>query len=150
MDDNIYQRLFKLLIEENAEALWRQTIQDYLESGNELTVSNYSNGWSLLHYAAENIFSELVIMLLEQGLDVDIPAFNGSTAYLVALDAVIDSAVQENDAEIDFSIVDVLVQHGADVNVSSIDGISRDSLLSQYGARATEEYYKYFPKQIMS
>lgn len=144
MRHQLFEELFGVISEDNAEALWASKIEEHINSGKELLVTNPDNGWSLLHYASENLFSSLVLMLLNHGIPVDIKSLNGSTPYLVALDASIDAAIQNDEPKIEFSVVKLLVAHGADTESCSVDGISRESLLESYGERATQEYIELF------
>lgn len=140
MRDLIFENLFKHLIEDDADQLWEREIAQYINSGGDILVTNPDNGWTLLHYAAENLFSNVVNLLLSSGIPVDVRDSNGSTPYLVALDASIDAAIQNDESNIDFSTVKILIENGADVEACSTDGISRDSLLENYGERAMDEY----------
>lgn len=145
MENNLFQDLFQALPEDNAEQLWFDQVEEYLAVGGDKLITNPSNGWGLLHYAAENIFKSVVEMLLDNGVPVDINTTNGSTPYLVALDSAIDAAIQNDDPDFDFSVVKLLIQSGANTEACSNDGISKDSILENYGEKATEEYYKQFP-----
>jgi ankyrin repeat protein len=147
VNDDLFRTLFHFLPEDNAEQLWLINIEEYLLSGGDKLIVNPGNGWGLLHYASENMFNSVVNMLLEKGIPVDVKAADGSTPYLIALDASIDAAIQQDEPEIDFSVVKILIEHGADMDVCSIDGISRESLLNNYGKQATEEYYNLFPEE---
>ena len=141
-DDDFFQKLFGFLLKDNAEEIWLEYIKEYLESGGDVSITYSKNRWGFLHYAAENLFSNVVRFLLESGITVDSKDLNGSTPYLIALDSSIDAAIQEGIPEIDFSIVKILVQYGANTEVCSVDGISRESLFNDYGEKAKEKYYK--------
>jgi ankyrin repeat protein len=135
-------KLFMLLPEDNAEKLWLHTIKKYVEEGGSLSATYSKNGWTLLHYASENLFSDVVKMLLCNGSEVNSKAENGSTPYLVALDSSIDFAIQYGEPEINFSLVKTLIEHGANVDACSSDGISRKTILEAYGTKASDAYYE--------
>lgn len=141
-DNEFFQKLFSHLSEDNAEEIWLKTIKEYIIRGGKVGITNSLNGWSLLHYASENLFCDVASFLLENGIDVDSKAKNGSTPYLVALDASIDAAIQEESSKIDFSIVKLLLKRGANVDIRTSDGLSLKSILEVYGSKATEEYYR--------
>lgn len=140
--DDIFTKLFSFLPEENADQLWLDTIKEYLNEGGNISVTYPLNGWGFLHYASENLFRDVVNMLLSHGVNVDSAANNGSTPYLIALDSSIDAAVQSGESKIDFSLVKILIEHGANVDICTTDGISRDSLLEDYGEKAANAYYE--------
>lgn len=141
---DIFQQLFCAFCENNAEDRCFKIIKDYLDSGGSISITNPANGWGLLHYASENLFISIIKMLLERGALVNFTDINGSTPYLVALDAAIDFSIQENLRDIDFTAIKVLINHGADINVISMDGISKDLILNNYGENAIAQYNKFF------
>lgn len=138
----IFFKLFSVLSQDNVEELWLDLIKQYHMDGGDLTILDPSNEWAMLHYAAENSLISVVGWLLDNGVDVDQRAGNGSTPYLIALDSAIDCAVQSGEAEIDFSTVQYLIDNDADIDAFSGDGISKASLLESYGVIAREAYFQ--------
>lgn len=140
MDDSIFARLFSVLSDDDAESIWLREIKDFYSSGGDIFVSYPLNGWTLLHYASENLFIDVVEWLLAEGVDINVKDSKGSTPYLVALDSSIDSAIQYEEPEIDFTLVIRLIELGANIEASSEDGISRESILEDYGSKAKDQY----------
>lgn len=142
-NDDIFKKLYSVLLEEDTENLWLELLNNYYQEGGNLLLIDSFTGRSLLHCAADNLFKEVIEWLISKGLDINLREKNtGWTAYLIALDSAIDSAIQHDEPEIDFSVVKYLITHGADMEVCSNDGRSRKSLLKLYGPKVEEAYYK--------
>lgn len=141
MNSKLIDKLFSYIESPDAEDLWLEVLQGYQVSyGDVISIRNSENQWTLLHYAAENIFPRVVEWLIEQGAEIDALDSENNTPFLIGLDAAIDSAVQENSENIDFSVVTILLKEGADESVVSNNGISKDALLKIYGRHAAKQY----------
>jgi hypothetical protein len=141
MSNHLIKKLFSCIENPAAEDMWLDILQDYQSSnGDVVSIRNPDNQWTLLHYAAENIFPRVAKWLIGQGAEIDARDSEGNTSFLIGLDAAIDCAVQENRDEVDFSVVTILLKEGADESVVSNDGISKDSLLKIYGSSVANQY----------
>lgn len=144
MSENyIFDDLFDALSEDNAEELWLDILGKYLEHGGDVNVRHEKTGWTLLHHAADNLFSSVIEELINSGADVNSEDEEQVTPYLLALNAAIDYAVQYEHPDIDFSVVKQFIDNGANDTASSTDGLSRDSILQAYGEKITDSYHKY-------
>jgi hypothetical protein len=141
MNSQLIDKLFSCIEGPDAEDLWLEVLQKYQVSHGDVTsICNSENQWTLLHYAAENIFPRVAEWLIEQGAEIDALDSKNNTPFLIGLDAAIDCAVQENSENIDFSVVTVLLREGADESVVSNDGVSKDALFKLYGHNAAKQY----------
>ncbi len=145
IDEVILSELFEVVMNEDAEERWLDKIRAYRESGRNLHIVEECSGRGLLHFAAENGFPAVIEYLIKSGIGVDTRDKLGSTPLLWALDSAIDGASQNEESEIDFSAVKKLIDNGADLAAESSDGISLKSLLENYGAGATKQFYEVFP-----
>tara|TARA_B100001093_G_scaffold2503_1_gene2523 strand:+ start:150 stop:575 length:426 start_codon:yes stop_codon:yes gene_type:complete len=76
--------------------------KDLISKGAELDIQD-DNGWCALHFAAQNKEDEISIALLEGGADPDLTDSHGNGPLWTAT----------MNAKGDFSIVRVLIEHGA-------------------------------------
>ena len=110
MNNHLIKKLFECIENPVAERMWIDILKKYQsQNSNVINIKNPDNQWTLLHYAAENIFPYVTEWLIEQGAEIDARDSGGNTPFLIALDAAIDAAVQENRDEIDFSVVNILL-----------------------------------------
>ena len=143
MENKLINKLFSCIGESSAEDLWLVILKDYQRKNEDVSsVCNPENQWTLLHYAAENLFTRVAEWLIEQGAEVDALDSEGNTPFLIGLDAAVDCSVQENSDDIDFSIVTLLLRNGANADVISNDGTDKDTLLNIYGSHAVNQYYE--------
>lgn len=147
--DEFICHLFHYVQQDDAEDLWIDMIKKYQKEHNELQKIRVSQtGWTLLHCAAENLFTDVTEWLINNGIDVDILDNNGNTAFLIALDAAIDCSIQDNSFEIDFSIINLLLSKGAQENIKANDGTDKNYLLTvpfddaktQYESKVIRKY----------
>jgi len=141
MKNQLIDQLFSCVEDPNAEDLWLNLLKDYqCKYGKVEDVRDSETQWTLLHYAAENLFVRVAEWLIEQGSEIDALDLKGNTPFLIGLDAAIDYAVQENNNEIDFSIITLLLSKGANEDLISNDGTDKDALLKAYGSNAANQY----------
>lgn len=139
--NHLLDKLFSVIDDDNSEQLWRDLLEKHeqdIGSLKELTFEE--NGWSILHFAAENLFTNLSTWLLSKGVPVDSKDNDGITPFLIALDSAIDCAIQEGEENIDFTMVNLLLDHGANENIVPTNGKNRDELLSIYGSKVKNQY----------
>lgn len=141
MEDILFNKLFDVIEDDRAEEIWLQLIKS--SEANIVDIRDDISGWSLLHYASENLFVKVIDWLLKNGADVNVEDINGRTPFIIALDASIDDAVQHERDKIDFSAIELLIRSGADENHVARDGTSKNSLFEIYGDNSRKEYQEF-------
>ncbi len=130
------------------EALLNQqfeTAKQFLLTGSNVNEAYGENGWTALHYAAENRQVETTLWLLENGADPNRKDVTGCSPLHLAIDAETDQLRQEWVRTGLFQPTDavaaVLLEHGADVNAKTNKGRTplAVELLRRYGASGEDE-----------
>lgn len=112
MSESIFDNLYNCVNQNNAEELWIAEIKSYVENGGDVNVLDINTGWGLLHYASENLFAKVVEYVFKSGVNLDHVDQNGWNALVVALDASVDLAIQNNESKVDFEVVELLIRLG--------------------------------------
>jgi len=94
----------------------------YLSAGNSPDAINF-RGFSALQIAIEHSHPEIVRLLLTAGANPNLIDRFGTTPISRAIDAAREDA-DDRDAEPSFELVEMLLQHGADVYLAGPNGHS--------------------------
>lgn len=114
MKKNDFNRteIINLVIQNNIEKL--KTIPNIKDTINHLD----NNGWSALHFAAQNQNSELIQFLINNGAKIDAVDNNGNTPLFRAVFNYRDSG----------NAIEILLNAGADEDIFNLHGISPKEL----------------------
>ena len=109
-------------------------VKDYIASGNNLNVT-IGNGWTPLTSAIEHRQKEIIILLLENGADINFQQYSGFSALHHAVDSEIDGTLQTygNVEETPIDLITLLLENGADVNSKLDCGSTPLDIAKEYG-----------------
>ena len=105
-----------------------EQVTELLRSGIDIDAPLNDYGWTALHFAVENYFVDLAVLLLERGANPNRADFSGTTPLHLAIDVEADSAFQQ--APIDYGkrniprrdMTVLLLANGADQNAQTEKG----------------------------
>ena len=111
-------------------------VKDYIASGNNLNVT-FGNGWTPLTSAVEHRQKEIIILLLENGADINFQQYSEFSALHQAVDSEIDGALQTygNVEETPVDLIMLLLESGADVNLRLDCGTTPIDIAREYGCQ---------------
>ena len=109
-------------------------VKDYIASGNNLNVT-FGNGWTPLTSAVEHRQKEIIILLLENGADINFQQYSEFSALHQAVDSGIDGALQTygNVEKTPVDLIMLLLENGADVNLRLDCGTTPIDISREYG-----------------
>ncbi|WP_145112063.1 ankyrin repeat domain-containing protein [Gimesia panareensis] len=140
MRDETHATLEDALIHE----VWRQdlsAVQRLLEAGANPNLPG--RGWSsAIACAGENDETgDIVRALVASGADINLQDSNGYTPLYHAVDIAIDGACQQNRETIDWSVVAVLIDLGANPDLPDNRGKTVRDLAMAYSAQSSFEEF---------
>lgn len=126
--------------------VWRLdlcAIQRLLRSGANPNLPGRT--WSsAIACAAENdATGDIVRLLVANGADVNLQNEQGLTPLHYAVDVAIDGTIQQNRESIDWSVVDVLLELGAEPNIRDARGQTVYEIASAYGYNSRRSFDNY-------
>ena len=145
---DLLDKLGQYLNHPDTEKIWFSDVRSYLEQGGDANGRSQQTSWTLLHYAADNEFKSIVEILIGAGADINSKTADGWTPYMIALSGVIDAAIQNDHVEIDFSIVKILLELGADSEICTESGESSHTIVAGYGQQAVAEFNKFISETL--
>ena len=89
------------------------------------------NGWTPLLIAIEMNYFEIVKLLVDRGANLEVASLGGFTPFLLAVDSLLDT--KEENSELDFRVIDFLLQKGVDITATNDTGHSVFDIIKQYG-----------------
>ena len=108
-----------------------QRIASYLDQGGDINAqSSKGDMRGLLHFAAEDMNSEVIRLLIQRGVDLELRMRSGWTALHLAVDADVDCATNSGQ-KITLGTVKTLIEVGANELAQNDDGgMPRDIAVS--------------------
>lgn len=134
-------KLFENYVDDNsaeAESNLLKNIITYHESGGNLE-ENGSNGQRLIDVAVGDGLLTIIKWLNNNGVDLNTPDDQGWYPILTAVDSDIDGAIQ-NDQELTFNTVKLLVGLGVDTNVKTPENKGMRDISEDYGMKVLKVY----------
>jgi ankyrin repeat protein len=142
MKEESHQTLEDALIHE----VWRQdldSVKRLLEAGANPNLPG-GNWSSAIACAGENDETgQIIRALVAAGADVNLQDADGWTPLLIAVDSAIDGATQQDLETINWSIVAVLLDLGADPHVAHPRWGTVYDMATDYGPSARESFAKF-------
>ena len=96
-------------------------LREYIAQGGDLNYADPVGGFTLLLLTCEYQDAPAARLLLEAGADVNCEGGKGFSPFALAQDSVLDGSMQTG-TPIDWAILKVLLEHGADIHQGIPEG----------------------------
>ena len=117
-----------------------QEIKAFIEKGGSISVTD-DKGWTLLHFCAECWQPEVMQFLIDNGSEINAQDSQGWTPLHLSIDSEIDGAIQ-SDNEVKFIMTKILIENGADLNLTTNDNETPRDIARAYGSEILNMFEK--------